>query len=109
MPSVPLSRSVSRIGKIRCQPSLRLRDAHSLPAGIILHLISANLSHTEVDRFWMGEVPSADRGGRPHGVALGKLDAGAASDVEHLEQTPLLGVIGTSGISRSGTDPAVLF
>src|ERR1051325_10906139 len=92
----------------RPEPPLDLRDAHPLPLGIILDLVSADGGDGEVARLAVREIQTADGGGWGHGVALGERDAGRLLGVEELEDCRLLGVVGLRGIAGRGADTLVV-
>src|SRR3954463_8801256 len=89
--SVGMSAVVVQVGS---QPALDVLDVHSLPPGIILHLVSFDLADSEVLGLRAPEVVAADRGGGEHGEALRQGDAGLGLGIEEIEQQALLRMIG---------------
>ncbi len=76
---------------------------------IILDLIALDLRHAEIMRLRMREIKPRNRRARPHRVTLRQLHAGAFLRVEQAEQRRLFRVIGLCGITRRGTDAAIIF
>ena len=62
--------AVARVSEIGGQPALNGFTLQSLAGGVLVHLVTGNLPHTEVHRGGMGEVVPADRGRRVHRVTL---------------------------------------
>ena len=56
----------------------------------------------------MRKVESTNRCRRKHGEVLGQVDARVLRGVQKLEESLLLAVVGTSGITRCGADADVL-
>src|SRR3954451_23394621 len=98
-------RAVAEVGR---EPSLRLLDRPALAPRIVLDLVAAEATQHEVPRLRVREVQAAHRRPRPHGHALGELDAGVDLGVEQLPDGPLLGVLRACGVARSGPDAVVL-
>src|SRR5437879_5004482 len=94
------------VPKIRREPPLDLLDRLPFSARIARNLVLAYSSHREVARAGIREVQPADAGRRPHGGALGEIDADVAR-AEKVEQLELLAVIRTGGIAEGGPDPAM--
>src|SRR5438874_1877356 len=103
------ARAPSRlVAEIRRQPALRFFGRQPLAARVVLQLLAVDLADREVARLRMGDVPTAHRGGRVHGVGLGEADAGAALDVEQAPELGLLGVIRARRVAGRRADAAIL-
>src|SRR3954467_2725572 len=98
-------RAVAEVGR---EPSLRLLDRPALAPRIVLDLVAAEATQHEVPRLRVREVQAAHRRPRPHGHALGELDAGVDLGVEQLPDDSLLGVLRACGVARSRPDAVVL-
>ena len=55
------------VAEIRRQPALRLREGPALAGGIVDDLIPVDLTHAEIMRFRVREIPAAHRRGGQHG------------------------------------------
>src|SRR3954452_21919122 len=104
----PGSLVLGAVAQVRREPSLRLGDRPALAAGVVLDLVAGDPAQVEVPRLRVGEVQPADRGPRPHGHALGELDAGVGLDVEQLPDRLLLGVLRARRVARRRPDAGVL-
>src|SRR5437762_14361223 len=77
------ARAPSRlVAEIPRQPALRFFGRQPLAARVVLQLLAVDLADREVARLRMGDVPTADRGGRVHGGGLDESASGAALDGE---------------------------
>src|SRR3954454_24225712 len=102
-PSPIRSRNVGMLSlviQVGGEPPLYLSNVQLFPLGIILYLLTLDLANPEILRIRAPEVVAADRRCRHHGKALGQSDSGVLLHVEQVDWDPLLGVIGTGGISR---------
>src|SRR4051794_32520491 len=68
------------VAEVRGQPPLRLRDRPALAPGVVLDLVAPDAPEVEVPGARVREVQPADGRARPHGHALGELDARALLD-----------------------------
>src|SRR2546422_1312220 len=93
--------------QVRREPSLDLLGGHPLAGGVGGDLVATDLADGEVARIGVGEIESANGGGRVHCKGLGQSDAGRALGLEQVEQDPLLRVVGAGGITWRGPDAAV--
>ena len=72
------------------QPPLGVGEAHALALGPVLDLIAVDFADGEVLGFGVSEIQAAPGTGRPHGAALGQLDAGVILPLQQLPQQQLL-------------------
>src|SRR5262249_41715133 len=93
----------------RREPLLRLGHAPTLARGVVLDLIALDLADAEIMALGMAEVEPADRSARPHGEALGELEADTPLAIEQRKQARLLTVVGLRGITGRRADAAVFF
>src|ERR1700745_350473 len=70
----------------RREPLLRLGHAPALARGVVLDLIALDLTDAEIVALGMAKVEPTDRCTRPHGEALGELEADAPLPVRTREQ-----------------------
>src|ERR1051326_2177904 len=75
---------------------------------VVQHLIPPDLADPEISRLGMREVPTADRAGRDHRIALGQMNAGVLLGLQQIEQQPLFRMVRARRIPWRGTDPPVL-
>src|SRR5665213_158754 len=92
----------------RRQPALAFRHTPALALGVILDLVALDLTDAEIMTLRVAEIEPGDCRARPHGEALGQLDADALA-VEQFEQRALFSVIRLGGIAGRGTDAAIFF
>src|SRR3954464_16071983 len=85
-------RTLALIVEVGGEPALGRGDVHALPARVLLHLVTLDLSHAEVLRLRVPEVVPADGGGRQHREALRQRDARVGLGAEQVEHGALLGV-----------------
>src|SRR6476469_1890253 len=97
------------VTKICCQSLLNRGDRLAASTGIILHLITANLSDAKIFRFRMRKIESAHTRSRMHRERFRELDSGFLFGVQQIEQRLLLGMIRTCGITRCWSDTAIFF
>src|SRR5258708_2302167 len=93
----------------RREPLLRLGHAPALARGVVLDLIALDLADAEIVALGMAEVEPAHGSARPHGEALGELEADPPLTVEQRKQARLLAVVGLRGIAGRRADAAVFF
>src|SRR5437660_12495112 len=97
------------IVECRREPLLRLGHAPALARGVVLDLIALDLADAEIMALGMAEVEPAHGSARPHGEALGELEADAPLAVEQRKQARLLAVVGLRGIAGRRANAAVFF
>src|SRR4249920_441438 len=66
----------------RREPLLRLGHAPAIARGVVLDLIALDVADGEIVALGMAEVEPAHGGARPHGEALGELEADAPLTIE---------------------------
>src|SRR5260221_13034765 len=91
------------------EPLLRLGHAPALARGVVLDLIALDLADAEIVALGMAEVEPAHGSARPHGEALGELEADPPLTVEQRKQARLLAVVGLRGIAGRRADAAGFF
>ena len=96
------------VAKDRSKPALSLIHLLTLPAGIVLDLILANLLHGEVVSVRICKVEAADGASWSHSKRLGELDSCLLSDLHEVPHGGLLSVIRLRGVARSWSDALVL-
>ena len=96
------------VAKNWCEPALSLIHLLSLPTGIVLDLILADLLHGEVMSVRVCKVETADRAGWSHSKRLGELDSRLLSNLHEVPHSGLLSVIGLCWVARSWSDALVL-
>src|SRR5918999_2512352 len=93
------------VGEIGAKPAFHLREADSLPRGVVLRLVKPYPADGEVARLRMGEVDAADARRRHGRERLGQLDADLLRGEEPIERL-LLAVVGTGRVAVRRPDPA---
>src|SRR5262249_3597804 len=93
----------------RREPLLRLGHAPALAGGVVLDLIALDLADAEIVALGMAKIEPADGSARPHGEALGELEADAPLTVEQRKQARFLAVVGLRGIAGRRANAAVFF
>ena len=93
--------------EVGTQPALHFGDGHTFAFGVVGDLVALDFGERKVFRLGMGEVKTADAGAGPHGIGFGDLNAGVGFDVEKTPDSSLLGVVGTGGVARRGTNATV--
>ena len=96
------------VAKNGCKPALGLCHLLSFSTSIVLHLIAANLLHSEVVGVRVCKVEATDRASRSHSKRLSKLNTRLLLNLHELPHRGLLSVVGLSWVARSWSDALVL-
>ena len=96
------------VAKNGCEPALCFIHLLSLPTGIVLDLVLADLLHGEVMSVRVCKVETTDRASWCHSKRLSELDSRLLSNLHEIPHGGFLSVIGLCWVARSRSDALVL-